>query len=159
MRSLNHLDPKYVMEILNGPEPSEFAEGVLSLDSPGGKNIQLYKYGIVMSEGDRSLHAICCYERPDLNQVRVYMRQLVTALQHLHEHGIIHLDMKLLNALRVDGRICITDMDASARYQGDDIGYAGAKFSSGVLPPEMFHKVRCCFNTYYIFALTISNKM
>jgi serine/threonine protein kinase len=65
------------------------------------------------------------------------LQDLAKGLQELHVANIFHLDVKLLNALRVNGRIAVIDMDASGTHEQ----YAGAKFSSGVLPPEMFRQL------------------
>lgn len=65
---------------------------------------------------------------------------MVRALMHIHDSGMVHLDIKMMNALRVDGCIVMTDLDAAASWKdGEPAGY---KFSSGTLPPEMFYKVK-----------------
>lgn len=65
---------------------------------------------------------------------------LIKALAHLELKGILHGDVKLLNIVRIQqlatSTIKLIDMDAIATLNGS--GFVGAKFSSGVLPPEMF---------------------
>ena len=52
----------------------------------------------------------------------------------------MHSDVKLLNIVRIQqlttSTMKLIDMDAIAKLDGS--GFMGAKFSSGVLPPEMF---------------------
>ena len=107
-----------------------------------GPNRQLplseYCYGIVMPFADRSLEGIFLVERPDAEHIKILMRELAEALNYCHKRGIVHGDVKALNVLRVKHRLCLTDFDASAEV-GAPIG---AKFSSGVLPPEMFYELK-----------------
>ena len=49
---------------------------------------------------------------------------------------MLHGDIKLLNIVRVQTSIKLIDMDAMVKLDGS--GFMGSKFSSGVLPPEMF---------------------
>lgn len=116
----------------------------LGLDS--GK----YTYAIVMPAADRSLDAIFRQERPDALQVASLMKQVGLAVQHLHERNVVHGDLKMLNILRVDGRIAVADMDAAAVI-GE---YACCKFSSAVLPPECFYMLKTkneeeAYSAYY----------
>jgi len=104
-----------------------------------GSSIASYRYCIIMPAADRSLDEIYKKERPDEDQLRYMMRELATAVQECHDKGITHGDLKLLNVLRVDGIIKLIDLDASAVIARD---YAGAKFSSGILPPEMFFELK-----------------
>ena len=106
-------------------------------------NLSEYKYGIVMDGADRNLDAIFRSERPNVNAVRVYAQQIAEALQHLHKDGkMIHGDVKLLNVVRFDNRLKLIDLDACSKLTSKVVKfYAGSKFSSGVLPPEMIYKV------------------
>lgn len=59
----------------------------------------------------------------------------------------MHGDLKLLNVVRFrrDNRLRLIDLDAAAKIVpvgGEGESYTGAKFSSGVLPPEMFHALK-----------------
>ena len=53
------------------------------------------------------------YERPDMTRCIKYLREVAEALVHLHSQGVIHLDIKLLNILRYNFRLRLTDMDAA----------------------------------------------
>lgn len=77
------------------------------------------------------------------------MQDIAKGVKYLHDHQVVHLDLKPLNALRLEGdHICITDMDAASSLSEnssdieENISYAGEKFSSGILPPEMFYKLK-----------------
>ena len=94
-----------------------------------------YDNGIIMEFADRNMDYIMRQERPDLETARELLAMLVQALAHLESHELIHGDIKLLNIVRMKNTIKIIDMDAVAKLGG---GYLGVKFSSGVLPPEMF---------------------
>lgn len=61
--------------------------------------------------------------------MRLIMYDIGLALQHCHR------DLKMLDVPRVGDRIKLIDMDAAAT---SGQSFLGAKFSSGVLPPEMF---------------------
>jgi serine/threonine protein kinase len=115
-----------------------------------------YKFALVMPGADRNLDTIFRSERPDINAVRAHSQQVGEAIQHMHEHGrMIHGDLKLLNVVRYRGRLRLIDLDASSYLSDDDtIFYAGAKFSSGVLPPEMIYAATKgseveTFNSYF----------
>ena len=70
------------------------------------------------------------------------IKGLIHALDHLESSEVLHSDIKLLNIVRIHQlstglkTIKLIDMDAIAKLDGS--GFMGAKFSSGVLPPEMF---------------------
>jgi len=81
------------------------------------------------------------------------MKEVAEALLHLHLKGIVHGDLKMPNVVRTGARLLLIDLDASAKVRNKDasedvstkdanVQYAGSKFSSGVLPPEMIHKVQ-----------------
>jgi len=102
---------------------------------------------LVMPNGNRNLDAIFRSERPGPMAIRSMMKELAEALLHLHEKRIVHGDLKMPNVVRTDTRLLLIDLDASAKVGDkdasvDDIDYVGSKFSSGVLPPEMIHKLK-----------------
>jgi serine/threonine protein kinase len=143
------------METLRSqPTEDQFRAAVPTLGSIQERQLNCYLYGVVMPEADRSLQSIYASERPSLARVRLYCRQVAEAIYHMHEHGIAHLDIKLPNALRHDNRICITDLDASASMAQGKEQFAGSKFSSAILPPEMMYQLKSeaeieAYNTYW----------
>ncbi|KAH9069175.1 hypothetical protein Ae201684P_004865 [Aphanomyces euteiches] len=96
-----------------------------------------YPHVIVMPAATRSLEDIFLKERPSANAVRSMLEEVAAGLAHLHANNFVHGDLKKLNIMRVRGQLKLIDFDAAARV-GDSIG---AKFSSGILPPEMFYKL------------------
>lgn len=144
VREMGSLDNGFVLQLLDGVPNEVFAaevrKGMLlhlpkyySNPEPGQ---QQDCYGLVMPAADRSLDAIFRSERPSISNIRYMMHEVGLALLHCHSHQVVHGDLKMLNVLRVDGKMRLIDLDAAAKIEKDS--YVGAKFSSGVLPPEMF---------------------
>ena len=134
---------RFVMDVLQSFSDNEFRENLKRLGEVQGRDLSGYGYAIVMPCGDRSMQSIYLYERPDLNHIRTYVEDLAKGVHFLHSHGVAHMDIKLLNALRASGdHICLVDMDAACMINDTDDMYAGVKFSSGVLPPEMFYQLK-----------------
>jgi len=97
-----------------------------------------------MDAADRNLHQIFHQERPDINSIRTILQQVFEAVGHLHEKNLMHGDLKLLNIVRfrLDNRLRLIDLDAAATISNCGVGqYAGAKFSSATLPPELWSSV------------------
>ena len=56
----------------------------------------------------------------------------------MHSKNYIHGDVKPLNICESNGRFELIDFDASVRFKPEkDAEYAGTKYSSAYLPPEM----------------------
>jgi len=109
------------------------------------KMAKSYQHVLVMPFGDRNLDTIFRSERPDIPAVIMQMSEVGKALEYLHKNGLVHGDIKKLNVVRINGHLTLIDLDASARIttiDGEEGEYIGAKFSSGVLPPEMIY----CFD-------------
>jgi serine/threonine protein kinase len=94
-----------------------------------------YQYCIVMPAADRSVKAIIDSEHiagRDWDAIRNIAVQMIKALGHVHEKGLIHGDFKPLNLMRIGDKIKLIDFDASVR-----IGEISClKWSSAYLPPE-----------------------
>eukprot|EP00984_Skeletonema_dohrnii_P021419 scaffold10694_cov66-Skeletonema_dohrnii-CCMP3373.AAC.2 len=146
------LSPKYVVSaLLNIPSDTEIAkavrEGDVSLNvivEKFLKDIKLGKYVIVMDAADRNLHQIFFQEQPKIDAVRYILRQVFEAVKHLHEEKLMHGDIKMGNIVRflIDNKLRLIDLDASARIDlVDEQAFAGAKFSSAILPPEMIERI------------------
>ena len=139
VRNKYTLDTKFVVGLLEGPPASVIEQGVKELRLQDERSLEEFKFGLVMPFASRSLDAIFRQERPDLAQIKAMMLQVAEALQHCHDRGVAHCDIKTLNVVRVEDRMCLIDMDASGVIGKD---FVGTKFSSGVLPPEMFYELK-----------------
>ena len=133
-------DSKYVAGVTDSfscNTHDNFASALKSFCEYGGLDLRAYKHAIVMPFADRNLDAIFRSERPDEYQIRVLAKQLAEAIKHVHSKGIIHGDVKLQNVVRFGEGLRLIDLDAAVEIDS----FAGAKFSSGVLPPEMITKL------------------
>jgi len=144
VRRGGQLNPRFVVDIVaDAPDQTVISRAIAKLNTNTNTDSRLhlaaeYKFAIIMSAADRSLDAIFRQERPGTMQVALLMKEAALAVQHLHERDIVHGDLKMLNILRVEGRMVLVDMDAAAAV-GE---FACGKFSSGVLPPECFYTLR-----------------
>jgi serine/threonine protein kinase len=141
IRQLGQLQSCYVVGAIGAVSEGELraAAKALVVADPSGtvRRMQYFPHPLVMPAADRSLDSILRQERPDTAYTREIMRQVAEALQHLHQHGVMHGDLYALNIIRIGGRMALVDLDAAVEF-GDAGSVTGAKFSSGVLPPEMF---------------------
>ncbi|KAF0683302.1 Aste57867_24642 [Aphanomyces stellatus] len=133
-----NLDDNFVLSLLPCVNQSDFQAGLKTLKPFGGYTMTEYPHLVVMPAADRSLEDIYLKERPGENERRIFLQQVAEGLQHLHNKGLVHGDVKKLNMVRVDNRLKLIDLDATTKI-GDPIG---AKFSSGILPPELFYKFK-----------------
>lgn len=127
-----HLDAKVAIKIINLNELSndyekkhlKREEGILSqLSHPG--IIKLFEiietknhyYLILEFGGDNLCNYIRSQRRCKLEEqvVRVYARQIVSAVSYIHKKGIVHRDIKLENILldKVTNRIKLADFGLS----------------------------------------------
>jgi tRNA A-37 threonylcarbamoyl transferase component Bud32 len=66
-----------------------------------------------MACADRDLDAIFRSERPSHIKIHDIAKDIADAIAHVHKNGMIHGDIKLLNAVRVGTRLRLVDFDAS----------------------------------------------
>eukprot|EP00985_Skeletonema_marinoi_P011237 scaffold5328_cov198-Skeletonema_marinoi.AAC.1 len=148
-RTKNTLHSKYVVSALSNVPSDAVKEDKGGLEKIVTKFLGGNKpgnYAIVMIAADRNLHEISHQEQPDTDAVRGILKQVFEAVKHLHGQKLMHGDIKMLNIVRfsLDNRLRLIDLDASARIVprgGDDETFAGAKFSSAALPPEMIKRI------------------
>lgn len=56
----------------------------------------------------------------DVDRVRIYVAEIVLAIEQLHQHNILHRDLKMENVLLdADGHIIVTDFGLSTELVGD----------------------------------------
>eukprot|EP00984_Skeletonema_dohrnii_P021418 scaffold10694_cov66-Skeletonema_dohrnii-CCMP3373.AAC.1 len=155
-RAKYNLDPKYVVTAQPVIPPEDDIANVNERGDGGLnvivekflKDIKLGKYVIVMDAADRNLHQIFFQEQPKLNTMRDMLRELFEAAKHMHGQKLMHGDIKMLNIVRfrIDNKLRLIDLDASARIvppggEEEKKRFAGVKFSSAILPPEMIERI------------------
>ena len=104
------------------------------------KGFEEYPYCLVFPAGDKNLHDIISHEQiagSNWDHIKLIAKSIAKALDHMHDNGFIHGDLKALNVMRFGNDIKLIDLDASAAI---DSGYCGAKYSSAYCPPELVHK-------------------
>lgn len=94
------LDINYVLPVIKSYDSdtdSYFAEQLQRRD------LQEFKYLLVLPQCKRSLHAILTHERicgSDWDSIRSIFRDIVRAVAYLHSKNLIHGDLKPLNIMR-----------------------------------------------------------
>ncbi|KAF0684906.1 Aste57867_23150 [Aphanomyces stellatus] len=139
-----------VLELLPAVDPTLFHTHVGDLKLAGNLSMAKYPHVLVMPAADRSLEDIYLKEKPDDNQIRSMLQHVAKALVALHDKKIVHGDVKKHNVVRVHGALQLIDLDSAVSVHE----YSGHKFSSGLLPPEMFYELqddaeRGMFETYW----------
>ena len=134
------LNPQYVVNFLHGPSPDRFRADVSKRHFHTHPLFE-YKFGLVMPAADKSLDCIFRTEfTDDTLKIMATMKDVAKALKSLHDMGVMHGDVKLLNILQFGSKIKLIDMDAACDIAAGE--FAGVKFSSGLLPPEMFYELK-----------------
>lgn len=151
-REENKFNSKFVMNIIEHSFNFEKSKHKFLKDDD-------YKYLIVMPAADRSLEDIIKKEKPDSHAKMQLLKDIAEAIDHLHSKGVMHGDIKALNIVRTDKSLKLIDLDASAYFydeteidetEKDETEKAGAKFSSSVLPPEMFAELNKCDTAKFV---------
>ena len=129
-------DKEYVVPVLysyNGDNDPSFQEQLQR------RNFTDYNYCIVMPAASRNLNTILAQENiaaRHWDKIKQIFKDIVGCLMHLHSKSVLHGDLKPLNIMRTeDGRYVLIDLDSSIPMGQ----YAGSKYSSAFLPPEMVH--------------------
>ena len=138
------------------PDAPKFIQSRILMNAFDGDKTKVklshYNYAIVMLLADRNMDMIYREEMPSSIKCKAYLYDIVVAMKLLNMAGLSHGDLKARNCLRMKSQILITDLDASSELQKEGEGvssqdqiyvsmYVGAKFSSGILPPEMIYKI------------------
>lgn len=105
-----------------------------------GKGYSKYPYLIAIAAADRDLQSAIQHENfagRDIEQVRLISTQILRALSHLHDSGIIHGDVKPSNLVRHKNNFKFIDLGSAVRFKD----FAGkGKVSTGYMPPEMIFR-------------------
>lgn len=108
-----------VIESFNGKEdPSFYADASL-------KGFAAYPYCLVMPGADGNYQGVIQQQHiagENWDAIKYSMKELVSGVQHVHERGYMHGDLKPMNMLVINRDVLLTDFDASAKLEG---GYAG----------------------------------
>ncbi|ETV96424.1 serine/threonine protein kinase [Aphanomyces invadans] len=139
-----HLDSQFVLPLLpsvaleqHEPSPDHGAAAdPTHMSFP--QSLAEYPYVVAMPAGDRTLLDILVNERPSRNTIRGMLEAVAKSVAHLHEHGMVHGDLKPRNVLRVRDELKLIDFNA-ATWNGEL--FSGTTFSSGTLAPEMLVKL------------------
>eukprot|EP01036_Dinobryon_divergens_P037020 gene37020-48316_t len=144
-------DPRYVVKILTTyPAMSSISEWPdevsLATDSVKNINISYLKkdiaerlYTLVMPLADRNMYVSLKQERyagRDMEEVRHVFIQLTNAVQHMHDKGYLHGDIKPLNVVRMGTQWALIDFDASCVLGVQAIG---TKSSTAYICPEAIY--------------------
>eukprot|EP01042_Synura_sphagnicola_P036346 gene36346-biopygen3088 len=135
-------DSRYVLDCLRSYDgDSQDAENVAFRKDAILKGYEEYPYCVVMEAGTMSLKHLIDKQNiagQDWDAIRNLTKQVAKAVQHVHDRGIIHGDIKALNILQVSHTLKLIDFDGSSSFKNSE--YDGLKYSSACLPPEMFWK-------------------
>ena len=96
-------------------------------------------YLLVMPLADRNLFVALKQERwagKNMEEVRHVFVQLVHCVEHMHEKGVLHADLKTLNIVRTAGQWKLIDLDAACVIGKEPVGH---KSSSAYVPPEAIY--------------------
>ena len=96
-------------------------------------------YLLVMPLADRNLFVALKQERwagKNMEEVRHIFVQLVHCVEHMHEKGVLHADLKTLNIVRTAGQWKLIDLDAACVIGKEPVGH---KSSSAYVPPEAIY--------------------
>lgn len=108
-------------------------------------------YGLIVMphiEGSDWFHHIVSNVQVPFDPMKIFRNflQMVQAVQHLHNIGFLHLDIKLENFLRdKDGRPILIDFDLSAPVNTPFNGFRGTEI---YVAPEIYknvNKIRCVY--------------
>ena len=94
---------------------------------------------LVMPLADRNLFVALKQERwagRNLEEVKHVFVQLVHCVEHMHEKGVLHADLKTLNIVRTAGQWKLIDLDAACEIGKEPVGH---KSSSAYVPPEAIY--------------------
>ena len=96
-------------------------------------------YLLVMPLADRNLFVALKQERwagKNMEEVKHVFVQLVHCVEHMHEKGVLHADLKTLNIVRTAGQWKLIDLDAACVIGIESVGH---KSSSAYVPPEAIY--------------------
>jgi serine/threonine protein kinase/Leucine-rich repeat (LRR) protein len=144
VRERAKLDPESVIAVLthfSGDTNADCSDAEIAFRRGAiAKGLVRYPYCIVMSRAELSLKRIIDHNHivgEDWDSIKTMFKQVVNCVQHMHSQKWIHGDLKPMNIMQGAGKMILIDLDASASFHEHDAQYAGSKYSSAYLPPEL----------------------
>jgi len=142
-----HLEERYVVGVREAMriDPAERARR-LRRQGGSGQQADESEFLLAMPLGECSLFDAVSSERKvgrDVEWARLAVIQMAQCLQHLHQQGLVHSDVKPRNFCRFradndSSRLCVIDMDAASRIGSKMPAWgAGLKASTAYAPPEL----------------------
>ncbi|KAF0712601.1 hypothetical protein As57867_004757, partial [Aphanomyces stellatus] len=126
------VESKYVVPTLPCDQ-NAIERNVASLTLAGVADMAEYKYAIVMPYAN--LHLADLIQTESAAEKQLMLKHVAEALDHLHAKRVVHGDLTKYDVVFMNGRYKLVDLDAGVSMDEP----LGVKFSSGILPPEMFH--------------------
>jgi serine/threonine protein kinase len=143
VRAKANLQEDFVITVLDSFDGSENPEFMAACKQRGFAD---YPFCLVMPLAEINLERVIRQRNiagSDWDAIRHIMRTLCNALFHIHSKCIVHGDLKPSNLVLVEDSIRLIDFDAGASFGRDSTDYAGVKYSTANLPPEMFWDFGC----------------
>lgn len=100
-------------------------------------DMRAYNHVVALPCGSTDLDEMFHHERPSEASIPSITKDIAEAILHIHRKGLIHCDLKHSNVIQLGGRMRLIDLSAATEVDA----FAGAKFSSGVVPPEMITRL------------------
>ena len=100
LRDNSQLSDKFIISIIDKLDSDKsvyFKEDLIN------KGLADYNYAIIMPALDKNLQRIIDQDQiagSDFMQIKFIFKQIINCIQHLHNNGIIHGDLKPLNIMR-----------------------------------------------------------
>ncbi|KAF0713762.1 hypothetical protein As57867_004210, partial [Aphanomyces stellatus] len=150
IKTREQLQSDVVLHQLLSVEQSLFQAHLRTLKINRDFSMANFRHVLVLPAAECSLEDIFLKERPDCNKTKSLLTEVLLGIEVLHKQDLVHGDLKKLNVLRVQNQLKLIDFDAAVRIYEP----LGAKVSSGILPPEMFHNLETAddvekYNTYW----------
>jgi ankyrin repeat protein/serine/threonine protein kinase len=132
-----------VIPILGDLDSAKLQDSFKCRFDGGELHLDKYHCCLVMTAGDRSLFDIYIHENPSFDDTIRYFENILECVEHIHSRGIIHGNLKLNKFIRRNNRLHLIDFGAATSFATrNGTSYIGFKFSSGILPPEMFYEFK-----------------
>ncbi|KAJ8603198.1 hypothetical protein CTAYLR_003808 [Chrysophaeum taylorii] len=128
------LQHEFLRRMTTTTPPSEYEEDDSTANLASG-----FKFLLVLELAERTLDTALKHEHfagKDFFLIRKIAADIAMALEHVHENGRIHADLKPLNIVRVGSRWRLIDFDVS-RPIDEPFGRTRKLPSTGYCPPEL----------------------